>query len=256
MSKAAAQHATVILTGAGGDELFFGYGRYHLLYRYARLLQLPEAIRHAVSRCASTLSPIHPRLRTLAALCSAGNASRVLAAKNGLASPWLWNLNSAKNLAESLFPPGESLFLQARRFDLLQTLPASYIPALERGSMRASLELRTPYLSRPLVEVLSRIDPRRLVAFGQKRVLRQILERYVPASLIDAPKQGFVFPETGFLAATTARVPHVPPLSEGMVREVWSRRNERNWRTLAVRLTIAEAWLAQTHRHERDTIPA
>jgi hypothetical protein len=167
-----------------------------------------------------------------------------MAVKNQQAAPWLWDLPQVQEIAARLFPDdGSALAMAARQFDLREAMPSTYIPAMERGSMRASVEVRTPYLNRALVTALSQLDQRALVGFGQKSVLRRILARYLPDALMDAPKRGFVFPSARFLNACAPEPPVVPGLPQARVAHAWSLRQRRGWETLAVRLVLLGAWL-------------
>ena len=67
-----------------------------------------------------------------------------------------------------------------RRFDLEATLPASYVSSVDRGSMRASLEVRCPYLNTDLFECVTGFDSSDLISKGRKYLLRTILARYLP----------------------------------------------------------------------------
>ena len=49
-----------------------------------------------------------------------------------------------------------NLFLnEAARYDLDYTMPNSYIPAMELGSMKASVEIRSPFLNRKLYKYIT-----------------------------------------------------------------------------------------------------
>ena len=48
-------------------------------------------------------------------------------------------------------------------------MPNSYIPAMELGSMKNSLEVRSPFLNRKLLNYIeNNIDQRSLIKFGKK----------------------------------------------------------------------------------------
>jgi asparagine synthase (glutamine-hydrolysing) len=66
--------------------------------------------------------------------------------------------------------------------------------------MAASLESREPLLDYRLVEFAWRLPLSMKVGGGQgKRVLRRVLDRYVPRTLIERPKMGFGIPLDAWL---------------------------------------------------------
>ena len=66
---------------------------------------------------------------------------------------------------------------------------------VDRSSMAASLETRAPLLDARIVEFASRLPFEMKISGGKgKRLLRQILYRYVPPTMIERPKQGFGIP--------------------------------------------------------------
>ena len=112
--------------------------------------------------------------------------------------------------------------------------------------MHASLELRTPFLSRKLVEKVAEFDPRAFMGYGQKSVLRRMLGRYLPEDLFNHPKSGFVFPSDIFLRQLGPAVPVIPNLTVDAARDVWEKRFDGNgWTRIAMRMAIAAAFFAE-----------
>jgi asparagine synthetase B (glutamine-hydrolysing) len=103
--------------------------------------------------------------------------------------------------------------------------------------MRASLEVRTPFLSRRLYEVIATMDPRAFMAFGQKSVQKRILARYLPERLFDERKLGFNYPDEVYLAEAP-KPKAIPGVSLSQLNEAWSHRSQRYWSTLAVRMSV------------------
>jgi asparagine synthetase B (glutamine-hydrolysing) len=127
-------------------------------------------------------------------------------------------------------------------FDLV--LPGQRVVTFDHSSMAAGLELRTPFLSRQLVETVATFDPRSFMGFGQKSVLRRILSRYLPESLFDFPKSGFTFPQRAILDQFSNSQFEIPGVPTEMVREAFRRRHEGvGWERLAVRLVLLDAFL-------------
>ncbi|SFQ31204.1 asparagine synthase (glutamine-hydrolysing) [Roseivivax halotolerans] len=74
-------------------------------------------------------------------------------------------------------------------------LPDDVLVKVDRASMAASLEVRSPLLDHRVVELAWSL-PNDLRFDGRvgKLVLRRLLERRVPPALFDRPKQGFGIP--------------------------------------------------------------
>jgi asparagine synthase (glutamine-hydrolysing) len=255
MSSLARSRMTVALSGIGGDELFYGYNKYAFLYRHRRLYQfLPPLL-----NLARPLDPLLRGFEPWRKACSLfrGDAAwRFLALKNNGLGALLDRIPDARNWARTLFSGDAELAYLARDFDTRVTLPGSYISAVDRGSMRASLEVRTPFLSRRLFETIAGFDQRTFMAFGQKQALRRILYRYVPRSVLQDVKQGFVFPAQRYLAAQPDAPPEVEGIPGNVRAEIWRDRRDARYRMLAIRLCMLETFAKAAPHAGRHAAPA
>ena len=137
----------------------------------------------------------------------------------------------------------QSQYVAARHFDLTHVLPGSYIPAIERSSMRVALEVRTPFLNRNLLSAVDQLDPRSVVGFGQKSVARRILNRYVPENLIPAGKRGFIYPLDQIIESQR-NPPEIPGIEADLIIDSMNRRQQGRGRELFVRMMLLDRLMA------------
>jgi asparagine synthase (glutamine-hydrolysing) len=79
--------------------------------------------------------------------------------------------------------------------DMADYLPGDILVKLDRATMAASLEGRSPFLDHRMVEFAWRLPTAVKVRGGQgKWLLRRVLRRYLPKALFERPKQGFNVP--------------------------------------------------------------
>ena len=202
---------SVTLSGDGGDELFGGYNRHRLapaLYR--RFGRIPASLRHALASGvaifpASGHGLARDKRRKLA--IAIRHASSLQQLHTALTSLWLdpgvllqpaW-ASVSRGFPAATWPVAPSAAEQLMLADALTYLPADILVKVDRAAMAASLETRAPFLDHRVAAAAwglpleLKIRGRGRHAIG-KWALRQILQKYVPTSLLDRPKAGFAMP--------------------------------------------------------------
>jgi len=207
VSKMAREHVTVILSGDGGDELFAGYNSYQNRDQHAWLLQLPAGLRRRLFGPISGAMPLQTPGRNL--LKYAAKAS-LLDGPGALGLyPYIKEDIISKDLALEF---EHSDPIQAKRdiwsnydnldkltrmqmTDTRMYLPGDILVKVDRMSMASSLETRAPLLDYRMVEFAASLPVSFKMNQGVgKYILKKMIRKYVPPSILSKPKQGFAVP--------------------------------------------------------------
>jgi asparagine synthase (glutamine-hydrolysing) len=211
ISRMAAQHVKVMLSGDGGDEVFFGYKR-HLTER--QVGRLPTPVRHAARGFAALPMAGDRVQRWQRTAHSAGLPSGVARffAKTQISSPALRRalfagtpldgrdgIGAVAALAAAEVPDPQALSRdtveQFALCDLMFNLPGKMLTKVDRASMAHSLEVRVPMLGNAIVDLaLSMPAEIKLKRNVGKYVVRQAIAPWLPAGILDRRKQGFKIP--------------------------------------------------------------
>ncbi len=217
LSLQAQSHVGVVLTGDGGDEAFGGYMRYRQAEGWLGHLQrLPLPLRLWLSACLQkTPSGIW---NPLSKVWPENHRPTQLGIKVQKLAQWLRQKNPAEQAriflalwpASSLqvnegeddmsAPLGLSPSEAMQWWEMRHYLPGDLLTKMDRASMWASLEARSPLLDHRLIELAWRLAPT-LKAMGDspKLVLRRLLREVLPAHIVYGPKRGFSVPLDAWL---------------------------------------------------------
>ena len=198
VSSMAREHVTVALSGDAGDELFCGYNTYAHFEKLKRLegfsralnaaehlLPLREAGERANNRIWVKLFHLTSDEEIIDAdLYTWWDRYRGIA--GGAANPGVF---------QSAMTLGATLSEKAMLHDLGTYLPDDVLTKVDRASMAVSLETRAPLLDYRIVELALRLPLEfKLQNGNKKRILKDLLCREVPETLIGKKKMGFRIP--------------------------------------------------------------
>jgi len=209
VSRAARKRFTVALSGDGADEFFAGYRKYlveHYLRRLGprplrrlwrplldllptgranRWLEFNRRARRLLRGDAPTAALRHVRLLHTAAVNEAPLLGPRFAASNfdGYVAELASRLPAAAGLNDRL------------RFDQDLVLQDDMFVKVDRMSMLASLEVRSPFVDHRLARLANALPPeRKLHGTSRKKVLVERLGHLLPPEILDRPKTGFEMP--------------------------------------------------------------
>jgi asparagine synthase (glutamine-hydrolysing) len=282
VSELTRKHVTVALSGDGGDELFAGYNRYVWAERLARAVNLvPRPLRGASAAALRALAPQSwnrlfgfvpaawrpalpgDKLHKITTLLDNPQPDAIY---RRLVSQWerpeevaaagreprgpLWDPTIAHD-----FP---DLVPRMQLLDMITYLPDDILTKVDRATMAVGLEGRVPLLDHRVVAYSWSLPLEFKLRGGRSKwLLRQVLDRYVPRSLIDRPKMGFGVPIDAWLRGplrewaesllAPARLASDGFVRVEPVRRAWREHLEgsRNWQYPLWTVLMLQAWRAR-----------
>ncbi|TDI30562.1 MAG: asparagine synthase (glutamine-hydrolyzing) [Acidobacteria bacterium] len=209
LSRYARRSITVCLTGEGADELFAGYRRYRAERLMAHFPVWGGAVARGMGRLLAPVSggrgdrfmaglglPAPDRFLHLRTVIPPGLRRRLLlpAVREHLPEDYLSNRFATHFQARS----GLNAHLTA---DLKEWLPDDLLMKVDKMSMLTSLEARVPFLDHRVVEIATGFPANwKLHKGNDKLLLRRVAREYLPASIMNRPKHGFMPPVSKWLA--------------------------------------------------------
>ena len=260
----ARQHVTVALSGDAGDELFAGYNRYLLAERvWRKLSRVPLPLRRAAAGVVQSVSPgawsaiarplqallpehrrhtqvgdkLHKFARSVLALPDQASMYRSLVSQWQEPEALVLGAREPRTaLDEADFDPRIGSGVEHMSLLDQQTyLPDDILVKVDRAAMAVSLETRVPLLDHRIVEFAAGVPMAQKLRAGPgggtKWLLREVLYRHVPRTMIERPKQGFAVPLAAWLRGPLrdwadalldpARLAREGVFAPEVVREAW-----------------------------------
>lgn len=205
VSKFAGRKVKVALGGDGGDEIFAGYRTYNQGFRMQHWYN-----RKLLISLLSILSKLTPsqKVKYLHGLLKKDTSTIATALYRNMG----FSSNDLKKLydniefykspvieheqrVEEALKCTDNIFDELLHASINTRLVNDYLVKTDRASMFNSLELRTPFLDKNIIEFTSNIPYHQLMKGGEnKYITKKIAEKYFDKAFIYRKKQGFGIP--------------------------------------------------------------
>ncbi len=258
-------HCTAMLSGDGGDELFFGYQRFESVLKNKRWLWIPKPLRYLVYGFDKLIfNKKHVNevfLMPSLALAHQGLHSSV---KDEILSKLIPRLKdvisqpiSAYNYENS---NSELQLLHHMRKAEFYGMMQKTLTKVDRMSMAHSVEVRIPFLKKSVIEASIKIHP--YLSFGKdkkKEILKKLLRKSLPEAPIDNVKRGFSIPLSKWLREDLK--PHFEmvlfndtfinklQIKKSVLQGIWHEHQTKSWdhKRLLFTLYSLALWLDRTN---------
>ena len=216
VSKMARQHATVVLSGDGGDEIFAGYTRRYRFEAWENYWRkrIPLFLRKSIIRIAANLYPKADwlpqflRAKTVLTNISLAPAEGYFNSLSIIPMSIRAKLysNDFKNKLKGDFglstfrrlfdeSQTEDPISRAQYVDMKSFLAEDVLVKVDRMSMANSLEVRSPLLDHEIVEFAATLPSNMKLNNGvSKYILKESMSELLPHEIIHRRKHGFEIP--------------------------------------------------------------
>ncbi|MDD6572802.1 MAG: asparagine synthase (glutamine-hydrolyzing) [Thermoflexaceae bacterium] len=203
VSKTAAEHVKVALSGEGADEFFGGYNIYHEPLSLAPMKKIPKPLRKAMAGIAKAL-PFKFKGKNFLIRASKDVEERFIG------NAFMFNEKEREKILKN--PTGKYPFMELTKpyyakvadkddvtkmqyIDIHFWLIGDILLKADKMSMANSLEVRVPFLDKEVFELARTIPTKYKVTDKNTKVaMREAAHRYLPDMVAEKKKLGFPVP--------------------------------------------------------------
>lgn len=210
VSKEAKKQVQVSLSGDGADEFLYGYIDHQIYAKFKKIAfisytGIDRLFLYVLKFLKLDKYKFYLKLESLSYLLGLFKKFENIGDVHENWHNKFWNSklpvrDELLNLSTMGKKNAVATFENVGHYDCLNYLPNDILVKVDRAAMAVSLETRAPFLDHRVLEFLFSLPQDFLFINGKtKRIIRDILYKYVPKELIERPKQGFSIPMSYWL---------------------------------------------------------
>lgn len=200
LNKVTKQYVTMALSGDGGDESFLGYHNFDWVAKFKKLSKIPYALRYLASNflrfnvLGARTEPLKNILKTKSEhQFIAGIFTGYISILKKRNLNWLSHYQGYKKVVGNPMQATADLNIKL-------WLENDSNVKVDRASMAYSVEVRSPFLDYRIIEFARNLPVVYRYDNGlKKKIVRDILKKYIPEEVFNQPKKGFSVPLGGWI---------------------------------------------------------
>jgi asparagine synthase (glutamine-hydrolysing) len=200
VSREAKKQVTVVLNGDGADELFGGYRRYvPVANNWIRLAKYFSQFANVLPKPNNKQSNLNYIYRLLKLSKKKGLDFYNSATNDIFEDVYSFDSNDTFERMEGFIMGLDREYISALSkmlvMDFNCILPSDLLKKMDIATMAHSLEGRSPFLSKHMLELAPTLNDKfKVKGLNTKVILRKLGKKYLPETLINQPKRGFEVP--------------------------------------------------------------
>ncbi|NCD70554.1 asparagine synthase (glutamine-hydrolyzing) [Mucilaginibacter agri] len=194
LSKSAKKYVTVALSGDGGDEGFLGYNHFDIINKASSLYRVPYLIRFLAGNVLNISNSYKAQI--ISAFLQYPDMNMFIQKIFETFQP-IFNYPVSTNHKDvgAIKKLKYNDLQKAADINIKLWLENDSNVKVDRASMSASLEVRSPLLDYRIIEFARTLPVDfRYQKGNKKRILKDLTYKFIPKEMLDRPKTGFTMP--------------------------------------------------------------
>lgn len=268
ISKEVTKHQKVVLSGDGGDELFCGNATYLQAYKFDEIRRKTKAV--ASFKNILSALPVE-KIKALGEIQKSPLyfSGRELYRSMGFSQVELEKLFTDKNefqvqkvfeeVIENASKNTNNIFEGIFNGSIRTRLLNDYLVKIDRASMFASLEIRSPFLDDNLFNYIKELDKKELMPNKiLKGILKELAVEFLPSEILNKPKSGFAIPldnwfrgkwKEKFVHYVFDKKQNLVELNYNYIESVWEDHNKgQNYGHKLYAILVFHIWVDQFNK--------
>ncbi|WP_040251224.1 asparagine synthase (glutamine-hydrolyzing) [Psychroserpens mesophilus] len=244
ITREAKSKHTVMLSGDGGDELFYGYPRMRDVLNKRFWFKMPFPIRKLIAKVTNTLGITKtwaPYFKTFDAFVT----NKHLHLSQAILDKAFPKVGFSKDMQQlyQFKNTSRKQLLQQLRWNEFYAHMQRILIKVDRASMQHSLEVRVPFLDKKSIEKAWELTSDLKDKTDLKKPLKELLNNEIPESIINTKKMGFSVPLHDWLHTTLKTDVHAHvfdkpfygesiinvPVLQQYVKDFYDKKHHNSW---------------------------